>query len=261
MSTRVRPGPIPTVIYGVHPVVETLKAGKRRIEEIYLGKEPPGDSDLSALLLASGVPVSLVSGRRLVSIAGTPHHQGVAARVEPFPYTDVRDILSESAVGREVLLILDEIQDPANLGSILRSAECLGSAGVIISKDRAVSITPTVEKASAGASAHVPVARTVNLVRGMEQVKTAGYWIYAAEMKAGEICYEVDLTGKIAFVLGSEGKGLRRLVRKQCDREISIPVVGKINSLNVAQTAAILLAESFRQRVLGAAASKNTLDK
>jgi len=261
LSTRVQLGRSTTIIYGVHPVVETLKAGKRRVEAIYLAKEPPGDSDLSDLLLASGVAVSLVSGPRLVSLAGTPHHQGVAARVEPFPYTDLTDVLSESAVGREVLLILDEIQDPANLGSILRSAECLGSAGVIIGKDRAVSITPSVEKASAGASAHVPVARTVNLARTIEQVKAAGYWVYAAEMEAGEICYEVDLTGKIAFVLGSEGKGLRRLVRQQCDREISIPLVGKIDSLNVAQTAAILLAESFRQRVLGTAASKNTLGK
>jgi 23S rRNA (guanosine2251-2'-O)-methyltransferase len=236
-----------TVLYGVHPILETLKVGKRRIEEVLISRGSEVE-DLVSRLEALGIPVKRVSGQELASIAGSPHHQGLAARVEPFHYTEIEDLLSESATSGKMILALDEIQDPANLGNILRSCECLGGAGIILTKDRAVSVTPAVEKAAAGASAHVPVARVTNLVRAIEMIKEYGYWVFASDTEGNADIFSVDLSEKIAFVLGSEGKGLRRLVRERCDQSIHIPMVGKIDSLNVSQTAAIILAESLRQR-------------
>ena len=167
----------------------------------------------------------------------------------PFPYVEFSEVLSASADQQGPVLILDEIQDPANLGSILRSGECLGVTAVILSKDRSVAVTPAVEKTSAGAAAHVPLARVVNLARAMEGLKESGYWIYATDSTAKAVCFATDLTGRVAFVLGSEGKGIRRLVREKCDVALSIPMAGKVGSLNVSQTAAILLAEALRQRL------------
>lgn len=155
----------PAIIYGVHPVVETLKAGRRQIQEIYLARDSFPQLNLNAQLEASQIPLVRVSGNELLSIAGSPNHQGLAARVGSFPYVEFSDIVSTLALEQRPILVLDAIQDPANLGSILRSAECLGAAAVILSKDRSVAVTPAVEKTSAGAAAHVPVAKVVNLVR------------------------------------------------------------------------------------------------
>ncbi len=243
----IRPGL--TVIYGVHPVIETLKAGRRQIQEVYLAREPLSQWDLDAVLEVAGVPLTRVSSSELLSISDSPNHQGIAARVGPFPYVELSDVLSDSADRQGLILILDEIQDPANLGSILRSGECLGAAAVILSKDRSVAVTPAVEKTSAGAAAHVPLAKVVNLSRAMDVLKESGYWIYATDSGAKAVCFATDLTGKIAFVLGSEGKGIRRLVREKCDAAVSIPMTGQVGSLNVSQTAAILLAEVLRQRL------------
>jgi 23S rRNA (guanosine2251-2'-O)-methyltransferase len=237
------------VVYGVHPVLETIKAGKRRIERVYVSRSPSVERHLSPLLESTDIPITRISPNDMLSIAGSPHHQGLAARVGPFPYVDLEDVASENVPGSGPIIILDEIQDPANLGSILRSAECLGAKAVILSKDRSCSITPVAEKAAAGASAHIPVARVVNLVRAIEKLKDSGFWAYAADAKAEATCYSVDLTGKVALVLGSEGKGIRRLVLEKCDAVLSIPMNGKVGSLNVAQTAAILLAEALRQRM------------
>lgn len=242
-----RPGR--TVIYGVHPVIETLKAGRRQIQEVYLAREPLPQWNLTAVIEAAEIPLTRVSSNELMSIAGSPNHQGFAAQVGPFPYVEFSEVLSASADQQGPVLILDEIQDPANLGSILRSGECLGVTAVILSKDRSVAVTPAVEKTSAGAAAHVPLARVVNLARAMEGLKEAGYWIYATDSTATAVCFATDLTGRVALVLGSEGKGIRRLVREKCDLALSIPMAGKVGSLNVSQTAAILLAEALRQRL------------
>lgn len=250
MSKPTRPSGHPNVIYGIHPVVETLRSGRRRVTEIYLAKQPGAGTDLARVLVETRAPTRIVSAPQLVSIAGSPHHQGIAARAEPFPYVDVEEILAHLSPARQTLLLLDEIQDPANLGSILRSAECLGGCGVILTRDRCVPVTPAVEKASAGASAHIPVARVVNLVRTMEELKAKDFWIYAADMRGSEPCFAVDLKGQVAFVLGSEGKGLRRLVLERCDGRVAIPMTGTIGSLNVAQTAAILLVEAHRRRLV-----------
>ncbi len=182
----------------------------------------------------------------LAELAGSPHHQGVVAEVGPFVYTELDKVLGSGRQGPMVLL--DEVQDPANLGNILRTAECLGAAAVVCTKDRSVHVTPTVEKASAGASAHLPVVRVTYLVRAVEVLKREAYWIYAAEARGATVCYRLDLSGRVAFVVGSEGRGVRRLVRETCDGSISIPMTGEIDSLNVSQAVTILLAEALRQR-------------
>ncbi len=230
-------------------MIETLRAGRRQIQEVYLAREPSSQWDLNAVLESAGIPLTRVSASELLSVAASPNHQGIAASVGPFPYVELSDILSALADQQGLILILDEIQDPANLGSILRSGECLGAAAVILSKDRSVAVTPAVEKTSAGAAAHVPLARVVNLSRALDQLKQSGYWIYATDSRAEAVCFATDLTGKLAFVLGSEGKGIRRLVREKCDAAVSIPMTGKVGSLNVSQTGAILLAEALRQRL------------
>jgi len=228
-------------------VLETLRAGKRKITEILTAKGPGIPAWATPLLQARGIPVRCVPVADMLSMAGTPHHQGLAARVGAFPYVELEDVLA-SPGSKGPLLVLDEVQDPANLGNILRSAECLGATGVVIARDRSVPITPVVEKSSAGASAHIPIARVVNVVRSLEDLKTAGYWIYGTAADAKDNVYAADLTGLVALVLGSEGKGIRRLVREHCDKMVSVPMLGQTASLNVSQTAVILLSESLRQR-------------
>ncbi len=235
-----------TILYGVHPVQENFRARKRLIEEIYISRDTRLDS-LTAQFEIAGIPVSKMNPKDLAAFCGSQHHQGIAASVGPFPYTDLSDLTSQGAEG--LLVILDEIQDPSNLGTILRSCHCLGASGVVLTKDRAVPVTPAVEKAAAGASAYVPVARIVNLAREIERLKELGFWIYAADARASSSVYAMDLTEKIAIVFGSEFSGIRRLVREKCDGTISIPMLGTIDSLNVAQTATVILAESLRQRL------------
>jgi 23S rRNA (guanosine2251-2'-O)-methyltransferase len=237
-----------SVIYGIHPVLETLASGRRRMEEIFLSKGPSLPAWAQTAMKAAAVPVTAISPSEMLTVAGTPHHQGLAARVGPFPYTDLDDFLAVHK-DRALVLVLDEVQDPANLGNILRSAECLAADAVVFAKDRSVPITPVVEKSSAGAAAHIPVIRVVNLARAMEGLKAAGYWVYGTDADAGRTVYSLDLTEKVAFVLGSEGKGMRRLVREHCDTMVSVPMLGKTASLNVSQVATILLAETMRQRI------------
>lgn len=248
MNKRKPPSRVDAVIYGVHPVVETIKAGKRRVEELLWTGGAAGERELAELIRDAAFPVTRISAQDIRSVTGSLHHQGIAARVGPYPYADVEDVIADRAERTGPVVVLDEIQDPGNLGNILRSTECLGGGAVILPKDRAVGVTPAVEKAAAGASAYVAVARATNLSRVVEQLKDSGFWVYAAEARAGSTCYETDLTGTIAFVLGSEGKGIRRLVREKCDGGVSIPMTGRIDSLNVSQTAAVLLAEALRQR-------------
>ncbi len=237
-----------TVLYGLHPVWETIKAGRRRIDRVYVSEGSAAGKRLSAELRSSGIEVVRSSQEQISELAGSPYHQGVAAAVGPFLYAELEHVLGpdRSAVGPVVLL--DEVQDPGNLGSILRTGECLGASAVVLTRDRSVAVTPAVEKASAGASAHMPVVRVTNMVRALAYLKNAGYWVYSAEARAARTCFVEDLSGPVAFVVGSEGKGVRRLVRESCDGSISIPIKGRIDSLNVAQAVTVLLAEALRQR-------------
>ena len=191
-----------------------------------------------------GVEVKRASRQRVEDLARGALHQGVVARVEPYPYSGLQEILS---ISEPLILVLDGVTDPRNLGAILRAADGAGASGVVVPRDRAVGVTAAAVKASAGASEHVRVARVTNLGRAVDAMKRVGLWVYAAE--AGGTPYtEVDLAGAVALVLGSEGRGVRHLVREECDGTVSIPMLGAVEFLNVSVASAVLLYEVQRRR-------------
>jgi len=230
------------VIYGVRPVIEALRSPRREVFEVL---EATGGGEVTQAAKASGVPVKKVGRARIEEVARGGVHQGVAARVGPYPYSGLDEIL---AAPDPLVLVLDGITDPRNLGAILRAADGAGASGAVVPKYRAVGVTAAAVKASAGASEHVRVARETNLRRAIDRMKREGLWVYAAEGRAGTPHYELDLTGPVALVLGSEGQGVRRLVGEGCDGAISIPMLGAVESLNVSVAAALLLYEARRQR-------------
>jgi 23S rRNA (guanosine2251-2'-O)-methyltransferase len=228
-------------IYGIRPVLEALRSPRREVFEVFdAGK----NAEIAEAATASGVPLETVPRARIEELARGGAHQGVVARVGPYPYADLREIL---AVPDPLIVALDGVTDPRNLGAVLRAAEGAGASGVVIPKDRAVGVTAAAVKASAGASEHVRVARETNLRRAIDGMKEAGVWVYAAEV-GGAKYTEQDLSGSVALVLGSEDRGVRRLVREGCDGAVSIPMLGAVGSLNVSVAAAILLYEARRQR-------------
>lgn len=240
------------IVYGVNPVVEVLSAQPGTVERIYVadGAKVHDLERLYDLARQAGVRVERVPRERVGRLAGGKVHQGVVAEVGEATYADPLDLLDvAAAAGQPPLLVaLDQVQDPIHLGASLRSAHALGGHGVIVPKDRAVGLTPSAVKASAGATAHLQVARATNLSRTLDDLKEKGVWVIGADM-AGEPCDRVDLTGPICLVIGSEGKGLRPLTRTHCDRLVAIPMVeGGVGSLSASAAASILLYEVARQR-------------
>lgn len=227
------------IIYGVRPVVEALKGRRRRVLEVL-----DASNNREVRAAADGVPVKSVERSRADELARGGVHQGVVARVEAYPYSSLEEIL---AVPEPLVLVLDGVTDPHNLGAVLRAADGAGASGVVIPKDKAAGVTPTAVKASAGASEHVRVARVTNLKRAVDRMKQANVWVYAAEAGGTEYA-KLDLAGPAAFVLGSEGRGVRRLVREACDVTVSVPMLGAVSSLNVSVAAAVLAYEARRQR-------------
>ena len=233
------------VVYGVRPVIEALRSGRRRVHEVL---DAVGEEAVASEASSRKVPVRRVPRGRIEDLAQGAAHQGVAARVEPYPYSGLDEILNAPD---PLVLVLDSVTDPRNLGAILRVADGAGASGVVVPKDRAVGVTPAAVKASAGASEHVRVARETNLRRALEKMKEAGAWVYAAEGedKGHSSAYtDLDLLGPVAFVLGSEGRGVRRLVREGCDGTVYVPMLGAVSSLNVSVSAAVLAFEARRQR-------------
>ena len=228
-------------VYGIRPVVEALRSGRRKVFEVI---DAVGDENVAEAAAARGVDVKRASRHRVEELARGGVHQGIVARVEPYPYSGLQEILSPR---EPLVLVLDGITDPRNLGAVLRVADGAGAGGVVIPKDRAVGVTAAAVKASAGASEHVRVARETNLRRVIDTMKRAGLWVYAAEI-GGTPYTELDLAGAVALVLGSEGRGVRRLVREGCDGTVSIPMLGAVESLNVAVASAVLLYEVHRRR-------------
>lgn len=239
------------IVYGINAVTEALR-GKRKVSELFTSADP-NDRRIARLLeLAAdrGVAVRQRRKQDISSLTGTDHHQGVALRVEPFPYSDLDDFLATVSDAPDALvLILDSLQDPANLGALVRSAACAGVKGVVITRDRSVGVTPAVEKVSAGAVETVPIAQVTNLVQALERLKQAGFWIYGLDQDSGESLYRQKLGGRIALVVGSEGEGIRPLVKKNCDLLLSIPLLGGVSSLNASAAGTIALFEVVRQRV------------
>lgn len=240
-------------IFGRNPVLEALKAGTT-INKLVVAKGEQKGSIQEILRLAKEqkIQVQLVERQKLDKMFAGQNHQGVAAQIATADYVDWQDMLQLARdKGEDVLLvILDELEDPHNLGAILRSVDAVGAHGVIIPKRRAVPLTDGVAKASAGAVEHVPVARVANIAQTIEELKKHGVWIAGASME-GQAMYQQDLKGPLALVIGSEGKGISRLVGEKCDFMVSIPMQGKINSLNASVACGLLLYEAYRQRVMG----------
>lgn len=239
------------IIYGLNPVMEALR-GTREIYELFVAGSSSDKRMEKLLKLAADrkIPVRQREKGDLNRLCGTDHHQGVAVKAEPFPYADLDDVLAELKGNQEgLVLVLDSVQDPHNLGALIRSAACAGAHAVVIPKDRAAGVTAAAEKASAGAAGTIPVAQVTNISQALEELKKAGFWIYGADGSARSTLYQQDLTGPVALVIGGEGEGIRPLVRKGCDAVVSIPLQGGVNSLNASVAGGIFLFEVVRQRL------------
>lgn len=242
-------------IYGRNPVREALQKGAP-VNRVLLAKgssQSGRNRDIEALARKAGVPVDTVDRKILSERAGSEHHQGVVAQLAPFEYTDVADLLERARSRGEaaLLVICDHIEDPHNLGAILRSAEAFGAHGVVLPKKRSAQMTGTVVKASAGAALHLPVARVGNLVQAVEECKAAGLWIAATDMDGEELGNAAALGGALAVVIGNEGHGISPLLKKHCDFTVRIPMKGTIGSLNASAAAAIVLYEIVRRQQQG----------
>jgi 23S rRNA (guanosine2251-2'-O)-methyltransferase len=236
------------IVYGVHPVEESLSAG-RRCRVLYLKDEESERGRLASLARKRGIAVRKATLQELARLSGGGNHQGAAAEFEPFRYTEIEDLMPELEGKSDALVVLlDSIKDTGNLGAILRTAAAAGADAVMIPKDRAASVTPAAVRASAGAADSIPVVRVVNLVRAMEALKKAGFWIYGTAADGARPVWDLALTGKVAFVLGEEESGMRRLVSESCDENVHIPMPGRFESLNVSAAAAVVLFETLRQR-------------
>lgn len=238
-------------IGGRNSVMEALKSG-RAINKLLLAKGERQGSirELVALAREKGLVIQEVEMTKLNSLAGGLRHQGILAMVPPIDYVEIDDILQRAMEKGEVpfLVLLDELEDPHNLGAILRTADAVGVHGVLIPKRRSCPLSGTVAKTSAGAVEYVPVARIGNIAQTMKQLQKQGFWIVGADMDGEKSYYEADLTGPIVLVIGSEGKGMGRLVKETCDVLVQIPMRGHINSLNASAACSLLLYEVFRQR-------------
>ena len=235
---------------GRNAVLEVLKSG-RDIEKIIVQK---GNVEgtlrrIVGIAKEKGVVVQEVVKQKLDEMSQTKNHQGVIAIVSEHEYADVEDIINsaESKGEKPFIIILDNITDPHNLGAIIRTAECAGAHGVIIPKRRSVGLTAIVGKTSAGAIEYMPVARVTNIARTIDDLKSRGIWVACADM-GGDDYFDASLDGALALVIGSEGEGVSRLVKEKCDFTVSIPMYGKISSLNASVAAALLMYEAVRQR-------------
>jgi 23S rRNA (guanosine2251-2'-O)-methyltransferase len=233
---------------GFHAVEEALNAG-RALDRIVIARGRHGDRIESVVQLAKsrGVPVRFEDRAQIDRLAGTREHQGIAALAAAKPTIELEDLLGNKT-DRGLLVLLDGVEDPHNLGAIVRTSLAAGAKGVIVPERRAAGLTDTVERASAGALAHLPVARVKNLVRAMEEMKEAGYWLVGLDERAETSYTNVDLTGSIGIILGREGEGLHELTRKRCDFLVSLPTTGPVRSLNVSVAAGVMLFEAVRQR-------------
>jgi 23S rRNA (guanosine2251-2'-O)-methyltransferase len=238
-------------VWGRQPVLELLRRGGRQVDEVAVLAGAAGSlGELVALARRSSVKVSFRTREQLTAIAGTSQHQGVVARVASAEYVDLDSVLEIPGLRGEpaFLLALDQIQDPRNLGALLRTAEALGVHGVIVTKHHAVGLTGAVARTAVGAVEHIAVARQTNMAASLEKLKKSNIWVYGAVPSGGVPCWRVGMTGPLCIVLGTEGNGLRPLVARTCDELVTIPMSGQVGSLNVAAAGAVLCYEVHRQR-------------
>ena len=244
------------ILYGRQPVREALRAGRRQVFRLLLaqGVKPTAIvGEVLNLAERASVPVRAVERQELDKVGGEVNHQGLAAEVSAYPYADLEALPDAAGRAEEApfLLLLDHVQDPQNLGSLLRSAEAVGVHGVVIPHRRAAGVTPAVVRASAGAAEQLSVAQVTNLVRAMEALKEKGVWLAGLEaLPQAQLYTQAGLSGPVGIVVGSEGHGLARLVRESCDFLIRLPMRGKVESLNAGVAGAIALYEALRQRTM-----------
>jgi len=238
------------VIFGIHAVEEALAARQRGFEYVAIA---PGRGDariqkLAQLCRSAGIPLRTMPREQLTRLARAANHQGVVAVTAEKQYNDVEDVLAGKRGTHTFILLLDGIEDPHNLGAIIRTAEGAGADGVIIPERRAAGVTGTVVKASAGASEYLPIARVTNAGRALEELKSHNIWTVGLDERGGKLYDELDYKMDCALVLGAEGHGLHEQIRKKCDFLVKIPMAGKVPSLNVSVAAAIVMYEVARQR-------------
>lgn len=238
----------PTLIEGRNAVLELLRSG-HTVDKVFLAEGGRG-ADIAAEAKRAGVPVVTCDRRKLDHMSPTGAHQGVIAQAAAQEYVSMEDILQTAETRGEAPLIVvcDGIEDPHNLGAIIRSAETAGAHGVVIPKRRAVGLTAAVARAAAGALAHIGVCKVSNLAAALDELKQKGVWVFGAEADGTVGLYEAAFDRPAALVIGSEGQGLSRLIREKCDYVVSIPMRGKVNSLNASNAAAVLLFEAVRRR-------------
>jgi len=243
------------VLYGLHPVEEALNAGRRRFDHVLVAREREDLrlEHLVAALRQAGIPVRQESREQLTVLAKTPAHQGVVALVRAQEFLTIEDLFTPdpraaNPSAPRLLLALDGVEDPQNLGALLRVADGAGVDGVVLTERRSAPLSPVAVKASAGAAEHLRIARVVNLVRALEELKRQNLWIVGLDERGTADYDQFDLTGDCVLVLGREGAGLHDLVRRTCDHLLRIPMAGGVSSLNVSAAGAVVLYEAFRQR-------------
>ncbi|MCP4714577.1 MAG: 23S rRNA (guanosine(2251)-2'-O)-methyltransferase RlmB [Deltaproteobacteria bacterium] len=241
-------------IYGIHPVLEALRRRPHDFRRIVIARERSGDDarEIAARARKGGITVARDSMAGIDKLCRSEHHQGVAAEVAAFPLEECSQVIAGSRKLEQPVffLVLDTIQDPHNFGALIRSAVCCGVQAVIFPKDRAATLTGTVAKASAGAIEHITLCRVVNIAATLELLKKEGVWIVGTDAAGGQSIYDFDFKLDMALVIGSEGKGIRPLVRKKCDFSLAVPMQGSFNSLNASAAGAVVLFEAMRQRQL-----------
>ena len=245
-------------LYGINAVTEALKARGRAFEWVGMAKERH-DLRLQRVIEECrkiGIPVRFVQRTELDRMAGNAAHQGVVAVTSAKQYNDLDDVVASKRGQYSLIVVLDGVEDPHNLGAILRTADAAGANGVVIPERRAASVTGTVTKASAGASEHLPIAKVTNIARTVEELKDRNIWTVGLDARGPQTYDALDYKMDCALVLGAEGKGLHDLVKKKCDFLVSIPMLGKVPSLNVSVAAGVVLYEIVRQRMAGKGASK-----
>ena len=241
------------IIYGKNPVLELLSNPSSQIEEIYIsrGSKRNETSDIVETASNRRIKTTSISREEISDLCHTRSHQGIAARVKDFEYSELSDLISEEKKKADhiLIIILDHLEDPQNLGAIIRTADVLGAQGVVIPKDRAASVTPAVIKASAGAVNHLPVSRVVNLATVIRELKKEGVWIVGSDSSSTVSVQDQDLKNlDLALIIGNEGKGIAQKIKGECDFLVSIPQSGKVSSLNASVAAGILMYEIVRQR-------------
>jgi 23S rRNA (guanosine2251-2'-O)-methyltransferase len=238
------------ILYGIHPVQEALKAGRRKFYEIYLARDNPKGrlENLLKVIEDRNIAVKKLGSGKLSDLTNTSEHQGIGAKVSVYPVKDLNQILDvEKTVTSGLILILDQVVDPRNLGALIRTALAVGVQDVIIPKDRSAPPSPAASKASAGAMEHLHIVKVANLVSAINRIKASGFWVAGLDKSASKSVFESDLTDPLAIVIGAEEKGLRPLVKATCDFLVSIPQIGPVDSLNASVAGAVAMYEVFRR--------------